>query len=71
MEIIASDMNSTLARMLDSYEHPAILVNPEYQILATNDLTRPERTARWPRRPSPASASGYCTSTRPPAARNT
>ncbi|MBE9540420.1 MAG: sigma 54-interacting transcriptional regulator [Proteobacteria bacterium] len=24
--------------MLDSYEHPAILVNPEYQILATNDL---------------------------------
>ena len=40
MEIIASDMNSTLARMLDSYEHPAILVNPEYQILATNDLYR-------------------------------
>ena len=24
--------------MLDSYEHPAILVNPDYQILATNDL---------------------------------
>jgi len=24
--------------MLDSYEHPAILVTPEYQILATNDL---------------------------------
>jgi transcriptional regulator with PAS, ATPase and Fis domain len=24
--------------MLDSYEHPAILVNPEYRILATNDL---------------------------------
>ena len=40
MEVIASDMNSTLARMLDTYEHPAILVNPEYRILATNDLYR-------------------------------
>jgi transcriptional regulator with PAS, ATPase and Fis domain len=40
MEIIASDTNPTLARMLDGYEHPAILVTPEYQILATNDLYR-------------------------------
>ena len=38
MEIIAADTDSALARMLDSYEHPAILVSPEYQILATNDL---------------------------------
>jgi DNA-binding NtrC family response regulator len=38
MEIIASDIDSAIARMLDSYEHPAILVNPDYQILATNDL---------------------------------
>jgi transcriptional regulator with PAS, ATPase and Fis domain len=40
MEIIASDTNLAVARMLDSYEHPAILVTPEYQILATNDLYR-------------------------------
>jgi DNA-binding NtrC family response regulator len=38
MEIIAADTDNTLARMLDSYEHPAILVTPEYRILATNDL---------------------------------
>ena len=38
MEIIASTTDNTLARMLDSYEHPAILVTPDYQILATNDL---------------------------------
>jgi len=40
MEIIAADTDSVLARMLDSYEHPAILVTPDYQILATNDLYR-------------------------------
>lgn len=40
MEIIASDTDLALARMLDSYEHPAILVTPQYQILATNDLYR-------------------------------
>ena len=40
MEIIATDTDTTMARMLDSYEHPAILVTPEYQILATNDLYR-------------------------------
>ena len=40
MDLIASDMNSSLARMLDSYDHPAILVNPDYRILATNDLYR-------------------------------
>ena len=40
MEIIATDTDSTLARMLDSYEHPAILVTPDYRILATNDLYR-------------------------------
>jgi transcriptional regulator of aromatic amino acid metabolism len=38
MEIIAADTDTALARMLDSYEHPAILVTPDYQILATNDL---------------------------------
>lgn len=40
MEIIASDTDFATARMLDSYEHPAILVTPDYQILATNDLYR-------------------------------
>jgi len=40
MEIIASDAEPALARMLDSYEHPAILVTPDYRILATNDLYR-------------------------------
>ena len=40
MEIIARDTDATMARMLDSYEYPAILVTPEYQILATNDLYR-------------------------------
>lgn len=40
MEIIARQTDTTLARMLDSYEHPAILVDTRYQILATNDLYR-------------------------------
>ncbi len=40
MEIIARDTDPAIARMLDSYEHPAILVTPQYQILATNDLYR-------------------------------
>ena len=40
MEIIASDTDTALARMLDSYEHPAILVTPDYRILATNDQYR-------------------------------
>lgn len=40
MEIIASDTDPTMARMLDSYDHPAILVTPDYRILATNDLYR-------------------------------
>lgn len=40
MEIIATDTDQALARMLDSYEYPAILVTPEYRILATNDLYR-------------------------------
>jgi DNA-binding NtrC family response regulator len=40
MEIIASDTEPTVARMLDSYEHPAILVTPDYRILATNDQYR-------------------------------
>ncbi len=38
MEVIATDTDIALARMLDSYEHPAILVTPDYEILATNDL---------------------------------
>ena len=40
MEIIARQTDVALARMLDSYEHPAILVDTRYQILATNDLYR-------------------------------
>ncbi|MEE4143676.1 MAG: sigma 54-interacting transcriptional regulator, partial [Halieaceae bacterium] len=40
MEILASDTDPAVARMLDSYEHPAILVTPDYQIMATNDLYR-------------------------------
>ena len=40
MEILATDTHSAVARMLDSYEHPAILVTPDYRILATNDLYR-------------------------------
>jgi transcriptional regulator with PAS, ATPase and Fis domain len=40
MEIIASTIDPTIARMLDTYEHPAILVSPGYEILATNDLYR-------------------------------
>ena len=52
MEVIASTTDTALARMLDSYEHPAILVTPEYQILATNDLYREKfgliDTARGP-----------------------
>ena len=40
MEIIARETDATMARMLDSYEHPAILVDTRYQILATNDLYR-------------------------------
>jgi DNA-binding NtrC family response regulator len=40
MELIARETNPAIARMLDSYEHPAILVTPDYEILATNDLYR-------------------------------
>jgi DNA-binding NtrC family response regulator len=40
MEIIASSINPTIARMLDTYEYPAILVSADYEILATNDLYR-------------------------------
>ena len=40
MEIIARQTDTAVARMLDSYEHPAILVDKTYQILATNDLYR-------------------------------
>jgi DNA-binding NtrC family response regulator len=40
MEIIASTTHPAIARMLDTYEHPAILVSPDYEILATNDLYR-------------------------------
>ena len=40
MEIIASDASTLVAGMLDSYEHPAILLTPDYRILATNDLYR-------------------------------
>jgi len=40
MEIIATDTNRLLAQMLDSYQFPAILVTPDYRILASNDLYR-------------------------------
>ncbi|HEY7776822.1 MAG TPA: sigma 54-interacting transcriptional regulator [Kineobactrum sp.] len=38
MQLIARDTDGDIARMLDGYEHPAILMNAEYQILAANDL---------------------------------
>jgi DNA-binding NtrC family response regulator len=40
MEIIARSTDHRMARMLDSYEHPAILVSADYEVLATNDLYR-------------------------------
>ncbi len=40
MQLIATDIDRTAARMLDSYEYPAILVSPDYRILAANDLYR-------------------------------
>ena len=40
MEILARETDTGLARMLDSYDAPAILVTPDYHILATNDLYR-------------------------------
>ena len=40
MHIIARSTDYTLATMLDSYEHPAILVNADYEVLATNNLYR-------------------------------
>lgn len=38
MKIIARETSSDMAKMLDGYEHPAILVTADYKILATNDL---------------------------------
>lgn len=54
MNLIASDIDPTYARMLDGYESPAILVSRNYEILATNDLYReafglPETAATLPR----------------------
>ena len=40
MNVIARDTHPTVARMLDSYDSPAILVSRDYEILATNDLYR-------------------------------
>lgn len=40
MQIISRDTTPAIARMLDSYEYPAILVTPQYEILATNELYR-------------------------------
>jgi len=40
MQVIATDTDPAIARMLDTYEYPAILVTPAYEILATNDLYR-------------------------------
>lgn len=54
MNLIASDIDPTYARMLDGYESPAILVSRNYEILATNDLYHaafgiPDVTAELPR----------------------
>ncbi|MFN2286730.1 MAG: sigma-54 interaction domain-containing protein [Chromatocurvus sp.] len=54
MQLIASDIDPTHARMLDGYESPAILVSRDYEILAANDLYAdafgmPEITATLPR----------------------
>lgn len=54
MNLIASDIDPTYARMLDGYDSPAILVSRNYEILATNDLYReafglPEAAATLPR----------------------
>ena len=54
MNLIANDIDPIYARMLDGYESPAILVSPDYEILATNDLYRdafglPEITTSLPR----------------------
>ncbi|MDX2465472.1 MAG: sigma 54-interacting transcriptional regulator [Porticoccus sp.] len=38
MQIIAKDTNIDLANMLNGYDCPAILVTPDYRILATNQL---------------------------------
>lgn len=38
MQIIARDTDSDLARMLDGYDSPAILMDARYRILAANDL---------------------------------
>jgi transcriptional regulator with PAS, ATPase and Fis domain len=38
VQIIAKDTNIDLANMLNGYDCPAILVTPDYQILATNQL---------------------------------
>ncbi|MBE9540370.1 MAG: sigma 54-interacting transcriptional regulator [Proteobacteria bacterium] len=40
MEIIASDTDPSVARMLDGFEYPAILVTTDYRILATNNHYR-------------------------------
>jgi len=40
MEIIARDTDPSIARMLDGFEYPAILVTPDYRILATNNHYR-------------------------------
>ena len=40
MEIIASDTDPSVARMLDGFEYPAILVTADYRILATNNHYR-------------------------------
>lgn len=51
MKIIAREASTDMAKMLDGYEHPAILLTADYKILATNDLyadrfgeINPERT---------------------------
>ena len=40
MEILVSDTSTMAAAMLESYDYPAILLTPDYRILATNDRYR-------------------------------
>ena len=40
MKLIASDTDEFVARMLEGYDCPAILMNPHYRILACNELYR-------------------------------
>lgn len=40
MQLITTDSHNDLAAMLEGYDHPAILLTPDYRILASNQLYR-------------------------------